>query len=70
MFCRSSTSKFECLEVQLIEKFSVQNDNEFDKVLWEREKYWKAQLFTLSQGLNNPTELYNTINFSIFDNEM
>ena len=38
--CRSSTSKFEYLQVQLIEKVSVQNDDDIDKVLWEREKYF------------------------------
>ena len=54
--CRSSTSKFEYLQVQLIEKVSVQNDDDIDKVLREREKYWQAQLFTLGHGLNNPNE--------------
>ena len=54
--CRSSASKFEYLQVQLIEKFSVENNDDIDKVLWEREKYWQAQLFTLSHGLNNPNE--------------
>ena len=47
---RSSASKFEYLQVQLIEKVSVQND------LWEREKYWQLQLLALSHGLNNPNE--------------
>ena len=56
--CRSSASKFEYLQVQLIEKVSVQNDDDIDKVLWEREKYWQVQLFTLNHGLNNPNEWY------------
>ena len=56
--CRSSASKFEYLQVQLIEKVSVQNDDDIDKVLREREKYWQAQLYTLSHGLNNPNEWY------------
>ena len=34
--CRSSTSKFDYLQVQLIENVSVQNDDDIDKVLWER----------------------------------
>ena len=54
--CRSSASKFEDLQVQLIENVYVQNDDEIDKILWEREKYWQAQLFTLSHGLNNLNE--------------
>ena len=57
-FCCSSTSKFENLQLQLIVKVSVQNDDNIDKVLWERERYWQAQLFTLSHGLNNPNEWY------------
>ena len=43
--CRSSASKFRYLQVQLIEKVSVENDDDIDKILWEREKYWQAQLF-------------------------
>ena len=56
--CYSSVSKFEYLQVQLIKKVFVENDDDIDKVLWEREKYWQAQLFALNQGLNNPNELY------------
>ena len=54
--CRYSAGKFEYLQDILIEKVSVQNDNNIDKVLWERGKYWQAQLSTLSHGLNNPNE--------------
>ena len=28
------------------------------KVLWEREKYWQAQLFTLRHVLDNMNEWY------------
>ena len=56
--CRSSTSKFDYLQVQLIENVSVQNDDDIGKVLWERKDYWQVQLFTLSYGLNNPNEWY------------
>ena len=56
--CHSSTIKFEYLQVELIEKVSVQNDDKIDKVLWEREKYWQAQLFMLSHRLNNANEWY------------
>ena len=54
--CRSSAGTFEYLQVKLIEKVSVHHG--IDKVLLEREKYWQMQLFTLSQGLNNPNEWY------------
>ena len=56
--CDSSTSKPKYLQVQLIEKNSVKIDEDINKVLWEREKYWQAQLFTLSYGLNNPNQCY------------
>ena len=36
--CHSSASKFEYLQVQLIRKVSVQNDDNIDKVLRDREK--------------------------------
>ena len=56
--CRSSASKFDYVQVQLIENVSVQNDDDIDKVLWEREKYWQAQVFPWSHGLNYPNEWY------------
>ena len=64
--CRSAASKFEYLKVQLIwvlkstviEKVSVKSDDDINKVFWEIEKYWQAQLFTLSHGLNNPNKRY------------
>ena len=48
-FC-SSARKLEYLQVQLTEKVSVQNDDDIDKVLREREKYWQAHY--LSYALN------------------
>ena len=42
--------------MQLIENVSVREGEDADKVLWEREKNWQAQLFTLSHGLNNMNE--------------
>ena len=52
--CRFFASKFEHLQVQLIENY----DDDIDKVLWKREKYWPTLLFTLTNGLNNPNEWY------------
>ena len=46
------------MQVELIDKASVQNDDDIDKVLWEREEYWQEQLFTLSHWLNNLNEWY------------
>ena len=52
--CSSSASKYEYLQVQLIETFSVQNDDDIDKFSEKDKNNWQAQLFTLTHGLNNP----------------
>ena len=44
--------------MQLIAHVFVREGEDADKVLWEREKYWQAQLFTLTHGLNNMKECY------------
>ena len=56
--CHSEGNKFEYFQIQLIEQVSVNNCKNIDKMLWEREKYWQAQLFTLMHGLNSPNEWY------------
>ena len=42
--------------MQLIEHVLVRVGKDADKVLWEREKYWQVQFFTLTHGLNNMNE--------------
>ena len=42
--------------MQLIEHVLVREGENADKVLWEKEIYLQAQLFTLSHGLNNMNE--------------
>ena len=54
----SSPSKFEYLQVQLMQILK--------KVLWGIQKYWQAQLFTLSHGLNNPNEWHEVIGTIFF----
>ena len=56
--CKSAICKTEYLQVQLIEHIFARKGEDIDKILWEREKYWQAQLFTLMHGLNSVTELY------------
>ena len=56
--CHLEGNKFEYLQIQLIEQVSVNNSKNIDKILWEREKYWQAQLFTLTHRLNSPNEWY------------
>ena len=66
--CRSSAGKFECLQVRLMEKVSVQHGDDTDKVLWETEKFWQTQLFTKSYGLNNANDWYPLIEEVIVNN--
>ena len=44
--------------MQLTEHVFLSEVEDVDKVLWERGKYWQAQLFTLTHGLNNMNEWY------------
>ena len=46
--CKSAICKTEYLQVQLIEHIFARKGEDIDKILWEREKYWQAQLFTLN----------------------
>ena len=56
--CKSAKCKIKYLQLQLIEHVLVREGEDAGKVLWEREKYWQAQLFTLTHGLNNMNEWY------------
>ena len=29
--------------------------------LWDREKYWQSQLFTIAKGMNSILDLYSSI---------
>ena len=42
--------------MQLFQNVFVREGEDVDKVLWEREKNWQAQLFTLTHGLYNVNE--------------
>ena len=56
--CKSAISKTEYLQVQSIEQVFARKGADTDKILWEKEKYWQAQLFTLTHGLNSISEWY------------
>ena len=45
---------------QIIEQvFNNNNQFSIEILLWEREKYWQAQLFTKLYGIININGLYN-----------
>ena len=45
--------------MQLIEIILVREGEYVDKVLWESVKYWQAQLFTLTHGLNDINPIHD-----------
>ena len=47
------------IEVQLIEQLQKGN-YDIEGKLWCREKYWQAQLFTLSHRMNSTWDWYST----------
>ena len=57
--CCSPNNNHVYLKIQIIEQ--VFNNSQFciEDLLWEREKYWQAQLLTNLYGLNNIHDLYN-----------
>ena len=57
--CCNPNNKHSYLKVQIIEKVFNNNQFSIEDLLWEREKYWKAQLFTYSNGMNNINDLYS-----------
>ena len=44
--------------MQLIEQVFATKGEDIDKMLWEREKYWQVELFSLTHGLNIINEWY------------
>ena len=58
MFVNLPQVKAEYFQVERNEHVFIREGDDNDKVLLEREKYWQAQLFTLTHGLNNMNECY------------
>jgi len=52
-------NRLENIEIQLIEQVSGGN-YDLECKLWSREKFWQAQLFTLSHGMNSSWDWYST----------
>ena len=48
----TGVNKFENVEVQLIEEVKEGN-YDLEDTLWSEEKYWQAQLFTVTHGMNS-----------------
>ena len=57
--CCSPNNKPAYLKEQIIEEVFNNNQFSIEDLLWEREKYWQAQLFTSLYGMNNINDLYS-----------
>ena len=58
--CYHDTNPFQNLKVELIEQVHSNNLGDIEGVLWEREKYWQSQLFTIVKGMNSHLDLYSS----------
>ena len=47
------------MKVQIIEQVFINNQFSTVDLLWEREKYYQAQLFTSLYGMNNINDLHS-----------
>ena len=54
--CKNDNNIFQFLSVEMIEQV-YSNATEIEDILWDREKYWKNQLFTTTYGMNSFTDL-------------
>ena len=57
--CCGPNSNHAYLKIQIIEQVFNNNQFSIEDLLWEREKYWQAQLFTNLYGMNNINDLYS-----------
>ena len=58
--CCNSSNPSVYFHVQLIEKvYCIYDDCNIEDILWNREKYWKSQLFTNVKGMNSISDLYS-----------
>ena len=58
--CYHDTNPFQYLKVRLIEQVESNSLENIEDVLWDREKYWQSQLFTITKGMNSILDLYSS----------
>ena len=58
--CYHDTNPFQYLKVQLNEQGRSNNLENIEDILWNREKYWQSQLFTIAKGMNYISDLYSS----------
>ena len=58
--CYHDINPFQYLKVQLIEQVHCNDLKNIEDILWDREKYWQSQLFTIAKGMNSILDLYSS----------
>ena len=58
--CYYDTNPFQYVQVQLIEQIESNSSENIEDVLWDREKYWQSQLFTITEGMNSILDLFSS----------
>ena len=58
--CYHDTNPFQYVQVQLIEQIESNSSENVEDVLWDREKNWLCQLFTITKGMNSILDLYSS----------
>ena len=51
---------YQYLKVQFIEQVHCNDLENIEDILWDREKYWQSQLFTIAKGMNSILDLYSS----------
>ena len=58
--CYHDINPFQYLKVQLIEQVHSNDLENIEDILWDREKYWQSQLFTIGKRMNSILDLYTS----------
>ena len=58
--CYHDTNPFQYLKVQLTEQVRSNSLENIEDVLWDMEKYWQSQLFTITKGMISILDLYSS----------
>ena len=47
-------------KLQIIEQINAQHNKSIDDIMWSREKYWQAEMHTLTSGMNSLNDWYSS----------
>lgn len=58
--CIDSEKPKKYFKLQIIEHIKSQQNKSIDDIMWSREKYWQAELHTLTKGMNSLNDWYSS----------